>query len=618
MKVHDHKQPHPAFQIEGGTRDIHVTLPPVPDWNGKSERLIAKPDAAFITKAEQSGFSETSDYDETIAWLSELEKSWSGLRLETMGKTAGQRDIKLAIVGHDTQDPEAVRASGKAVILIQAGIHPGEIDGKDAMLMLLRDMALVNASGDSRASLLDDAVILFIPILNVDGYCRFQSFNRINQRGPDRVGWSTNDANLNLNRDFGKLDAPETRAVMDLINTWQPDIYIDTHVTDGADYQYDVTFGHTSGPHGWSPAIARCLEDLIIPHAEKNLTDEGHIPGPLTLAVNDRDFMDGRIGFTANARFSTGMADSHHIPGILVENHSLKPFRQRVLGMYVLLASLIEAVANGKDSLRSAMAADRDRRWDDVPLGWTMDMNETPLTESFRGVRSETVASVIAKDPIPQWTGEPDESPVAVVAMNKPAATARRPGAYILPPHLSDIALRLKSHGIKVSQSVEDRVEQVTVMHLPDAAVVGGRAEFGIVGTSASQVSEGRVRVTVGEIMSNTAELTIPAGSYHVSTDQPLGTLATILLEPESPDSFFQWGFMLGSLENTAYSEPYVLDPLVKEMLDSSPQLARSYEAKLKDDTHFAESPAQQRTWFLQQTPYADERYRRYPIFRLE
>ena len=170
-------------------------------------------------------------------------------------------------------------------MLIQAGIHAGEIDGKDATMMLLRDLRPPVKLGD----LLDHIVLLFVPILNVDGFSCFGPYSRMNQRGPRQVGRHTNDQNLNLNRDFGKLDAPETRALVAVLNAWAPDLYIDTHVTDGVDYRYDVTFGHTAGRHGWSPEISSWIDEHLLPDAVAALEKEGHTPGPLILSVNDRD-----------------------------------------------------------------------------------------------------------------------------------------------------------------------------------------------------------------------------------------------------------------------------------------------------------------------------------------
>ena len=205
--------------------------------------------------------------------------------------------------------------------------------------MLLRDLTV----GGRHGGLLDHAHFLFVPILNVDGHERFSPFNRMNQRGPRQMGWRTNRRNLNLNRDFAKLDTPEVRALVAAIERWQPDLYLDLHVTDGADYQYDITYGWNP-PHGWSPAIASWLDEVLRPAVDHELEAWGHVPGPLVLVANNRDLSGGFLGWTAGPRFSNGYGDARHLATVLVENHSLKPFDQRVLGTYVLLASALDTL----------------------------------------------------------------------------------------------------------------------------------------------------------------------------------------------------------------------------------------------------------------------------------
>jgi len=599
-------QPHDEFSFADGAT-ARVLLPPIADWTGASERHIAAPGDEWIIKAEQSDFRETANFAETLAWLERFAAYYDFVSLQTIGTSAGRRDIPMVIVSRVGFDPVLVKASGKAVVLIQAGIHAGELDGKDATMMLLRNLA-AGRFGD----LLDHVVLLFVPVLNVDGFSRFGPFARMNQRGPRQVGRHTNDQNLNLNRDFGKLDAPETRALVGVLNTWMPDLYIDTHVTDGVDYQYDVTFGHTAGEHGWSPEISSWLDDHLLPAAAAALEREGHVPGPLILAVNDRDLSAGRFDFCANARFATGYASLRHIPAILVENHSLKTYRQRLLGLYVLLESLLTGVSRQVEELRTAITRDRDLRRATVSLGWTASQRTDPAP--FKGIRCVPASSELSKEAIPRWTGECDASPVAIVPMTTASASVRRPGAYYITPHLGDIVARLELHGIHVDEIPEPVTLHASRTVFDETIVVGGRRETGIVGTSFTAVLEGRVRVHAGKVRRDTAMLTIPAGAFRVATDQPLGDLAIVLLEAESPDSFFQWGFLLSIVEDAAYSEPYVIDPLGDRMLALSPALRREFESKLATDAAFAASPERRRAWLLRQTPYAEADYRVYPI----
>src|SRR5947208_2403687 len=215
-------------------------LPPTLPWSGKSRMLLAKPNDPWITVAEKTGFHATPTYSQTVAYLRALSAVAPELRLVSLGRSPEGRDIWMAIVSRDRLfTPETMQRNAKPTLLVQGGIHAGEIDGKDAGLMFLRELTV----GGRWRSLLDRANFLFVPILNVDGHERSSPYGRINQRGPVVTGSRTNARNLNLNRDYAKLDTPEVRAIVAALDQWKPDLYIDAHVTDGSDYQYDVTFG---------------------------------------------------------------------------------------------------------------------------------------------------------------------------------------------------------------------------------------------------------------------------------------------------------------------------------------------------------------------------------------
>ena len=339
-------------------------LPPALPWSGRSEALIAPAGHPWITPAEAAGFVSTPSYDETVAWLRRLAAAAPEVRLVSLGRSPEGRDIWMVVASRErAATPEALRAGGKPTLFVQCGIHSGEIDGKDAGLMLLRDLTL-----GSRKALLDGANLLLVPIFNVDGHERASPYARINQRGPSPSGWRTTARNLNLNRDYGKLDAPETRALVSALDRWAPDLFLDIHVTDGIDYQYDVTFGHNA--RGWSPAIGEWLEKAFTPAVRSDLTAMGHVPGGLVFAVDDLDLVKGIGRGNAQLRFSTGYGDARHLPTVLVENHSLKPYRQRVLGTYVLVESALRLVAREAPALRAAVAADRARRAPDLPVDW--------------------------------------------------------------------------------------------------------------------------------------------------------------------------------------------------------------------------------------------------------
>ncbi|HEX6176866.1 MAG TPA: M14 family metallopeptidase, partial [Thermoanaerobaculia bacterium] len=556
----------------------------------------------WITAAEKSAFRFSPNYEETVAWLRRLDQAAPELQMVSVGKSAEGRDIWMVIASKERAfTPEAIRRSGKPLLFAHGGIHSGEIDGKDAGMMLLRDF--VRGRNDQR-SLLDGANFLFVPIFSVDGHERASQFGRINQRGPEIMGWRTNSKNLNLNRDYTKLETEEVRAMVAAIERWQPDLYIDLHVTDGADYQYDVTYGWNTTT-GWSPAITRWLDATLLPALTRDLRAMGHIPGPLVFPIGTGD--DPAAGISAGnstPRLSTGYGDARQLPTVLVENHSLKPYDQRVLGMYVLLESTLRTVAANASALRSAIAEDRRRRVDPIALDWEDAEKSAPIaTIDFLGIESRLALSPVSGDLRREWLGRPIEQTVNVYAELKPVATATRPTAYWIPPAWDEVAEKLRAHGIRMEKTTAPRTMRVEMYRLVDPKL-GGTA------------FEGKVMIESLDVKSETREETFPAGSWRVPTDQPLGTLAAILLEPMSPDSFLRWGWFHSILQRTEYAEAYATEPLAEGMLERDPKLREEFQQKLASDADFRASATERLRFFYERTPFWDERWLLYPVAR--
>ena len=572
-------------------------LPPAIPWAGKSRNLIAKADDPWITPAEQSGFRTTPSYDETTAWLRKLSSAAPELRMISIGKSVEGRDIWMVIASRDHFfTPEALQRSGKPILLAQAGIHAGEIDGKDAGMMFLRDITV----GGRYRELLDRANFLFIPILNVDGHERASQYSRINQRGPEDAGWRTNARNLNLNRDYTKLDADETRAVVATLDRWRPDLYLDLHVTDGADYQYDITFGWNE--YGHSPSIVRWLNSTLRGALMTGLTNMGHIPGPLIFPIDDNDLNKGILVGEAQARFSTGYGDTRHIATVLVENHSLKPYEQRVLGTVVLLETVLEVLGRAGMELRQATMADAQLHMNPVPLAWKAPDTPTGETMQFAGVQMRTSPSEISGGTRIQYIGEPVPMRIPVVRESQVSLSVPRAKAYWIPAAYSDIAARLKMHGIDVERIAVGRDVDVDMYRFHDPKL-------------ATETFEGHVQVTASTSIERRTEHFAP-GSYRVNTDQSLGDLITVLLEPASADSFFQWGFFPEVLQRTEYYENYVMEALAEQMMAANPTLAAEFQRKLESDAAFRSSPEQRLNFFYERSPYFDQRWRLYPVAR--
>lgn len=573
-------------------------LPPAIPWNGASRALVVPATDPWVTPAERGQLRTTPRYDETVAYLKKLVAATPQLRMVSIGKSGEGRDLWMVIASKERAfTPEALRRSGKPTLLAQGGIHAGEIEGKDAGLMLLRDLTVRG----TKRELLDGANFLFVPIFNVDGHERFTRFTRINQRGPEEGGWRTNSRNLNLNRDYMKADSSEMKAMIRTIDAWNPDLYIDLHVTDGADYQYDVTYGW-NGAAGFSPSLSIWLDRAYRPAVDRALREMGHIPGPLIFT--DDPLASGVVLGQSDARLSHGYGDARHMASVLVENHSLKPYDQRVLGMYVLLEQSLRTIGHDAAMLRDATRAERARRMKTIPLAWQVPANATPETMEILGIASRKTLSPISGGVRTEWLGQPVTLRAPLRQATEVTATVTRPSAYYVPPQWSEVIELLQLHGIKGEKLTAPREVEVTMYRFADP-------KFG------AQQFEGHVRVTATATAEKHNE-TFPAGTFRVSTDQDLGTLAVLLLEPASGDSLFQWGFFNSILAPTEYVEGYIMEPMAERMLAEDPKLAEEFQKKVEQDEAFRSNPQARLQWLYERTPYYDERALLYPVGREE
>jgi murein tripeptide amidase MpaA len=563
-------------------------LPPVLPWHGASEALVVPDGDPWVTPAERAHFVDTPDYAATRAWLDRLVAASPLLHIERFGTTAQGRELYY------------VRASkggaGKPVLLVQAGIHSGEIDGKDAGLMLLRDIAF-----RGKSALLDHADLVFVPIFNADGHERSSPWNRPNQRGPRSMGWRTTAQNLNLNRDYAKADTPEMRAMLALIQRLDPALYLDLHVTDGVDHQYDITYAFMGwrGYYARSQAIGRWLDTRLRPAMDQALTRAGHHPFYYVSLKDDANPDAGITQDPDQSRFSTGYGDTAHVPTVLLETHSLKPYRQRVLGTYVFVEEALRLVGTESARLEAAIAADRAERPRTLVVTWKPV--EKPLyTVAYKGIAHDTYPSPAAGGPVVRWLGKPVDQQMAVFG-DAPDVSVTLPKAWWVPATATSTIERLKAHGIAMEPIATARTLQLDMVRLSDPRLLAA--------------NEGHVPLRATFTHASRQE-TMPAGSVRVPADQPLGLLAATLLEAESPDSLLQWGFFPEILQRTEYIEGYAIAPLADAMLARDPALRTEFEAKLAADPAFAADPTKRLAWFYARTPYYDERYLLYPVGR--
>ena len=563
---------------------------------GSASAAPASAGDTWLTLAERSGFTETSRYEETLEDCRRLERASPWIRVTSFGKSPEGRDLILVIASKDRAfDPAAAAKTGKPIVLIQAGIHAGEIDGKDAGIMLLRDIAVTK----KRAALLDSAIILFMPIYNVDGHERFGPYNRINQNGPREMGWRVTSRNLNLNRDYMKADAAETRAWLKVFTSWWPHLLIDCHVTDGADYQYDLTYAEEAGPNAPQP-VAAWMRAAVDGHIVPGLERLGHLTSPYIFLRDDTDPSKGTVNFPYTPRFSTSYTVLQGRAAFLVETHMLKDYRTRVVVTYDTLVSFLEEINRDPQSLRAAVRqAEQEAA---RPGNVTLTFRPAGKTRRvpFKGIEYRRELSEVSGAMRVIYGTKPMEMTIDRAWGVDPAVTVVRPIAYIVPPQFTEAVELLRAHGLAMRRLA-------SAVTIPVDGYRLTAPEW------SARPFEGRHPVTFTTERVKGIERSFPTGSVVVPMDQKSSIVAAHLLEPQGPDSLVSWGFFDAIFEQKEYGEAYVMEKVAREMMEKDPALRVEFEEALSDPD-FAASPSRRLDFFFRRSPWWDDRIGLYPV----
>ncbi|RDS85119.1 peptidase M14 [Dyella monticola] len=567
-------------------------------------------DHDWATPAETSQFRTTPSYAATLAYLQRLQQAAPDkIKLETFGITPQGRPMTVVIATSDgTFTPEAARAAHKPIVLLQAGIHPGEIEGKDAGLMLLRDITVTG----KYLHLLDHAVLVYIPVFSVDGHEQSSPYNRINQNGPESMGFRGQSQYLNLNRDYIKADAPEMLAWLRLWQKWVPDFLIDVHTTDGADYQYDLTW-YTEDPHKLDPVIAQWQHTLMVDQAIPAYEKLGHLASIYLEFKDGRDPRKGIENFGSGPRFSTGYAALQNRPALLIETHMLKPYAVRVHAVYDLVRVVLQDIDHDPAALLAATQkadADTIARASDshaqVPLTFKPDPTATPF--ELKGYAFTQTHSDISND---LWIHYDPSKPVTYRIDNYngllPDLSITPPAAYVVPAEWTTIIEKLDAHGIAYRR-IGRPMKQIDA-----TAYQLGQPQW------AAEPFESHLMLKSFSVHAEPVEVTLPAGSVIVPLNQRTANVAIELLEPQAPDSLLRWGYLNAIFEQKEYGEPRVLEKLARDMMAKDPKLKAEFEQKLHDDPSFAASSRARLNFFYERSPwYTVQRVGLYPVLRVD
>jgi hypothetical protein len=526
------------------------------------------------------------------------------------GRSPQGRDLNCLLVTKENKTlieqriGEGKKPLEKATLLIINGIHSGEIEGKDASMILLREILITK----EKEYLLDSINLLVVPIFNVDGHERKSKYNRINQNGPEEMGWRTTAQNYNLNRDWMKADSPEMQSMLVLISTWHPDFIIDTHTTDGADYQYSVTY-QVERFANIDSQLGSWLSEKFVPYLEDKVTQKGFIIFPYVSLKNWSAGLDSGItDWASSPRLSTGYFALRNRPSLLVETHMIKPYKERVYATKAVLETTFEFLRNNsKEILTLNQNADRNSvknfHYDKKFLPIKFNLSEKFDDVIFKGYEYKKEPSEISGTDKIVYTNNPKEFKLKFYRDVIVADSIQIPDYYIIPAEWSALVDRMAFHGIQFFKSDYDTI--VTVE----------RYRFKNVKFSNNSY-EGRQRVSF-EVESFEEEVNIPAGSLIIPTNQRTIKIIAHLLEPKCEDSFVQWGFMNQIFEQKEYFENYVMEKIAEEMLAKDSNIRKEFEEKLKNDESFRKNAYERLNFFYKRSPYWDRNLNVYPIMKL-
>lgn len=561
----------------------------------------------LLTTGEKSDWNETAPYAEAVEISHRLERASRSVKVLEMGVTPEGRTMIALVVSKDRAfTPEAAARTNKVIVMIQSGIHAGEIEGKDTVLMLVRDMTVSKRF----AAWLDHAIFVIVPVFNVDGHEYFSPYHRPSQNGPKSTGLRANAQRLNLNRDYMKADTPEMRAWLRLFNAWMPDFHIDNHVTDGSDFQYDVTWDMARNQDLAEPA-GTWVRDRFVPELDKRMAEDGHLVAPYGALRN----VNGRREFfmeVFSPRYSHLYAAVQNRPSLLVESHSLKAAKTRAWAHYDIMRHSIDTILLDPEGLRKAVReADRelasragDRSAAPVYLAGKVSDQSRPLV--YRALKSGPFKSEITGANVTRYTAEPDNLDTVIHDRIETTSEARIPLGYLIPAAWKGAADLLALHGVEMERLAKPVEREFETYRFSKVSYSNGP-------------QEGHIAVNF-EVQPVHEKMSIPAGSYWIPMKQRRARLVLSMLEPQAPDSLAHWGLLYPVFEGGGRGGgvgEYLSEPIARRMMADSPELRKQFEEKVAADSQFAADRTARLQWWFQRSKYEPSDTGRYPIVRV-
>ncbi|WP_209331835.1 M14 family zinc carboxypeptidase [Lunatimonas salinarum] len=562
--------------------------------------LVGFAQPTYTTRFEVSGGLETAQYTEVIAYFQQLASDFEAVEMIEMGMT--DAGLPLHVVLYDPWkqfDPADWHRENRLVLLINNGIHPGEPDGIDASMMLLRDLAL------QKRNLPKNTVLAVIPVYNVGGHLNRGSHSRVNQNGPQEYGFRANARNYDLNRDFIKADSRNAQSFQSIFHWLGPQVFIDTHVSNGADYQHVMTLISTQHNRLGGP-MGSYLEEELEPKLYRGMEEAGFPLVPYVNAWNGKP-EDGWPQFKDSGRYSSGYAALFGTLSFMPETHMLKPYGERVRSTYALFETFFATIEQDGDKILR-LCKDQQK--------WLRQLREVSLNHQlnreryksivFHGFESGSKPSEVSGLPRLYYDrSRPFTKEVTFYHTYVPGLSIQLPRAYLIPQGWHQVVENLSRNGVEVERLERDTVLRVTGYEI-DAFKTSPRAY------------EGHYLHSDVQVVKKSFTYAFRKGDYLVRTNQVASRYLAEVLEPQGEDSFFAWNFFDTILQAKEGYSAYVFEDLAAAYLDENPLIRQRLEAKKLQDESFANDGPAQLRWVYDNSPWREREHNAYPVYRLE
>ncbi|WP_299754129.1 M14 family zinc carboxypeptidase [uncultured Pontibacter sp.] len=553
------------------------------------------------TPYEQGNGNQTATYDEAINWYQQLDEAYDEVKMIPFGSTDAGRPLHLVVVstGKDFE-PASIRQKNKRILLIQNGIHPGEPEGIDATMMLARDYL----QNKKLRKQLDNVVLVIIPVYNIGGALNRNSHTRTNQNGPEEYGFRGNARNLDLNRDYIKTDSRNAQTFHQIFREWDPDVFMDNHTSNGADYQHVMTLIATQH-NKLHPSLAKYLNGKMAPTLYEGMKQDKFPMVPYMNHAGDTPD-EGIIGFMESPRYATGYTALYHTIGFVPETHMLKPFNQRVQATYKLMENMIETVHRDADEIGKLrqQAKQQTLTQKQFPLNWQLDTSKVAQIP-FLGYEAKYKPSdVSGLERLYYDHKSPYSKKINYYNEFTPTVTVEKPVAYIIPQAWREVIERLKLNNVQLQQLQQDTTLTLDTYYIADYKT--GQRPY-----------EGHYLHYDVQVQTRRMPRQFFKGDYVVYLNQEANRFLVEVLEPQAVDSYFNWNFFDSILMQKEYFSSYVFEDLAAEYLEQKPKLRQQLEERKKQDPEFAKSARAQLDFIYKNSPHYEYTHQMYPVGRL-